>query len=316
MKDLLVKFKAAMLWHALGDALGAPFEGQSMFETCDMTKEFIITQEKYYYTDDTIMMLCIARAIVRKGEFSQEEILKEYIKAYTSHEIRGIGFTTDKALSRYVTTGVFPPGVIDKFAAGNGVAMRVTPIALFDSFKDYSILYEHIRQDAYLTHRNELAISGAFAVAIAIKEALFLSNKMKVVSKVLEILENFGIENRVYDAICKAISLAREGGDHLENLSKIGNSGYVVESVSNALYCFIVSNNPLDAVILAIRSGGDTDTNAAITGAISGAFYAEIPHNLMTKLESADEIETLALKIYKLAKKSANNIQKNDKNRL
>ena len=291
------KFFGAMLWHALGDALGSNYEFYGLEQTSKLTLEDL-ERDFYRYTDDTVMMLCIARSIVDKQGFDEKDILIRYIEEYNKSNIRGIGMTTKRALSRYIKEKIFPPGVISFWAAGNGVAMRVTPIALYCYNRREDVLYEYVRRDAYLTHRNELAISGAFAVALGIRYSFYLNDKERIVEESLRTLEKFGIANRVYDRIERAISFVERGDSHIENLEKIGTGGYVVESVACAFYCFYVSKSPLDAILLAIRGGGDTDTNAAMAGALAGAFYGYMEHEYFSKLESYDEIKNLAEQLY------------------
>ena len=76
-----------------------------------------------------------------------------------------------------------------------------------------------------------------------------------------------------------------------------------METVSSAFFCFAKASTYIDSVVMAIRGGGDTDTIAAITGAISGAYYGVggIPRGLRERVERSSYLEELAVKVYELA---------------
>jgi len=296
------KFIATMLSHALGDALGAPFEGMSTKP--NLKEEIILKRDFYKYTDDTIMSLIIARSIVKNGKYNPEDIAKGYLEWLYSGDLRGIGVTTYSALRNLdLSKDYRRSGIINKWAAGNGVAMRIHPIALFLIKAPLDELYETIRVESYITHRNELAISGAFAVALMIKRAVEAKKKEEVIEYAIKNLEEFGIENRVYDSLIQALDLYNKGEEYFGAVYKLGNSGFVVHTVSLTAFTFLVSRSVMETIINLIRAGGDTDTNAAIGAAIAGAFYG-LETDIETRsysLESRDEIISLAKELYKLA---------------
>ena len=302
---MLSKFRGCFLGLALGDALGAPFEGSGCLG--NDVSDRILNRNYLEYTDDTIMALCIARSIISVRNIDPSDIAENYAKWFLSEDLRGIGITVFNALSNYVRSRDWKScGVIDFWAAGNGVAMRVAPIALFDLNSSEETLYEHIRLDGWITHKNELAISGAFAVALAIRQAIKSSSKREVADYVKAKLEEFGILNRVYDAVLNAIKLSSENIDDLKAFVVLGTSGYVVHTVASAIYAFLTKDSYIETILSLIRAGGDTDTNAAVAGAIAGAFYGceKIPSELIEKLEDKDEILKIADELYALVMNS------------
>jgi ADP-ribosylglycohydrolase len=56
-------------------------------------------------------------------------------------------------------------------------------------------------------------------------------------------------------------------------LASLGTSGYVPESIGAAFYCLLATSSFEDAVVMAVKGGGDTDTIAAMTGAMAGTYY-------------------------------------------
>ena len=78
-------------------------------------------------------------------------------------------------------------------------------------------------------------------------------------------------------------------------VEEIRGSGYVVESLEAALWCFQRTDNFRDAVLAATNLGQDADTTAAICGQLSGGYYGEtgIPEEWLTRLAMAHEIGVL-----------------------
>lgn len=81
---------------------------------------------------------------------------------------------------------------------------------------------------------------------------------------------------------------------------EIRGSGYVVESLEAALWCFWTSENFEQAVLKATNLGDDADTTAAICGQLAGAFYGVqgIPSHWLDRLTMKNEISTLADQLY------------------
>ncbi len=293
------RFRGCLLGLALGDALGAPYEGS--LGLIDFDLNAILSLSKLRYTDDTIMALCIAKSLISKRKFDPSDIAENYLKWFLSGNLRGIGMTVYKALSNYAKSRNWKScGIIDFWAAGNGVAMRVAPIALFDINASEEVLYEHVRLDGWITHKNELAISGAFTVALAIRAAIKGYRKEKLIDYVKSQLENFGILNRVYDALLKAIELYGKKTNEISAFKALGTTGYVVHTIGSAIYAFLIRDNFMDTISILIRAGGDTDTNAAVAGAIAGAYYGyeNLPMNLLRRLENFENILEMADKLY------------------
>ena len=83
-------------------------------------------------------------------------------------------------------------------------------------------------------------------------------------------------------------------------------SGYAVESLEAALWCFLRTDNFRDAVLEAVNLGDDADTTAAVCGQVAGAFYGEagIPPEWLGRLVLREEIGGLADRLRAWRKKS------------
>jgi ADP-ribosylglycohydrolase len=81
-------------------------------------------------------------------------------------------------------------------------------------------------------------------------------------------------------------------------LSDISSSFYIVDTLESILWCFMKSENYLEAVVAAINLGDDTDTIGALTGALAGIKYgyASIPKGWLDKLLKLDYITDLSNK--------------------
>jgi len=202
--DIEDKFIGTLVGLAVGDALGAPFEFMHYKRLLKLKNEEIFKTAAedglLRYTDDTLMAIALARAIVDAKKFDPSAVAEEYYKWYLSGDLRGIGITVNRALANYGKTRNWKEcGILDKFAAGNGTAMRVAPLALYNYKASLRKLYEEVRYDSIITHYNEEAITGAFVVALAIKQILEGARKEDILDKLIGTLESFGIKNAVFD---------------------------------------------------------------------------------------------------------------------
>ena len=95
----------------------------------------------------------------------------------------------------------------------------------------------------------------------------------------------------------KEISL----GDYFEKAeNQIQGTGYVVQSLEAALWCFWTTESYQDAILKAANLGDDADTTAAVCGQVAGTYYGAsgIPKHWLEKLLMREEIEDLAEKLF------------------
>jgi ADP-ribosyl-[dinitrogen reductase] hydrolase len=137
------------------------------------------------------------------------------------------------------------------------------------------------------THAANEAIECAQLLGAQLRAALSGANKQ-------EVLSSSGYEPHAQ----KVVALANASyTDKCEQ--QIKGSGYVVESLEAALWCFLTTNSYKEAVLKAANLGDDADTTAAIVGQLAGAFYgvSAIPEHWLTSLAMREEIEDLALQL-------------------
>ena len=100
-----------------------------------------------------------------------------------------------------------------------------------------------------------------------------------------------------------AIAALARGGYRARSEREIRGSGYVVESLEAALWCFARADSFAEAVLLAVNLGDDADTTGAICGQLAGAHFGErdLPADWRAQLAQGDEIRQLALRLARVA---------------
>jgi ADP-ribosyl-[dinitrogen reductase] hydrolase len=143
---------------AIGDALGMPFEGmpaRTIRDRYGVVTEFMAGQglSAGQYTDDTKMMLCIAESIVERDQVAPEDIARRFVDWFDGGDLRGIGHTCLESILK-LKRGIRwrESGRRGKWAAGNGTAMRIAPVGLFDCH-DLERLKEDCWATSVITHK-------------------------------------------------------------------------------------------------------------------------------------------------------------------
>ena len=79
----------------------------------------------------------------------------------------------------------------------------------------------------------------------------------------------------------------------------IRSSGFVIDTLEAAFWCFLTTDNYKDAVLKAVNLGDDTDTTGAVTGALAGLAYGleSIPQEWLDQLAAYDEVRRIAVKM-------------------
>lgn len=267
---------ATLVGCAIGDALGNPFEMKPAASPLLKQWDGLFKAggtfwkgEAGQYTDDTLMSIALAESLLANDGFDPEKVAAEYLAWYNSGNTRGIGSTTASAMVRLkLGANHTESGLTNLDAAGNGTAMRASPLGLFYK-DDLHNLLRAATADASITHNSMEPQMGSIAVALG---TAFIVNGADPYDALVE------IEDILSDCYVKAkLTLAKQlidkGVDYEHALAEIGTSGYVADSVGAAFYCLTACDNFKDTVIMAVRGGGDTDSIAAIAGAMAGTYY-------------------------------------------
>jgi poly(ADP-ribose) glycohydrolase ARH3 len=283
---LLERFHGCLLGLAVGDALGGRFEGQSPDWIAGRfpTLEVLLADapaDTIHYTDDTQMAIGVAETLIENLDILEDRLRHHFVANYVPS--RGYGRGARCVLEamqegqdyKEVAATHFPGGSL-----GNGAAMRVAPVGLF-FHDDLDQVWERARLSALPTHIHPLGIEGAqllaVAVALCLRQAPF--DRTAFFGELLRRCQSDDYRERLgWAATAQAP----------DDLARIGNGIKALESVPTAIALFASAPESYSEVIgRAILLGGDTDTIAAMSGALSGAYLGAdaIPAGLLSRLE-------------------------------
>jgi len=267
-KDCLDRVQGCLIGQLVGDALGSLVEFK--------TAESIIT--KYpdgvremvdggtwdtiagQPTDDSELALMLARTLVKNKSFDVEEVHKAYLYWLNSHPFdRG-----DTIVSGLI-------GEHNPDSQANGALMRISPLGIFGVNYDLKLVADWARQDAAITHIHQICqdINALFCMAIA-----HVIRTSCDATQLYEQIVNWHTEmntpnTEVNDIIRKVIQDSAKSPPE----DFIILQGWVLIAFQNALYQLLHAPSVEDAIVNTVMMGGDTDTNAAICGALLGAVY-------------------------------------------
>ena len=295
------RFRGCILGGAIGDAYGSAYENISKEDNSETTyypfgKPEIKVAE-WRITDDTQLTLATCEAITENETFDVKFFADKYLDFYKSKKITGIGASTLKAMQELEVGGHWSlVGRKGEYAAGNGAAMRITPLG-FESNFTRSV----IKDICNITHQNDEAYVGSLSVVIAIQS--IINETWTGEENLLQIIINQIPDTRVRDRLIEIDNLKCD----LIEVGKLGNDGYVVNSVPLAI-AFASKVNEIGLSKMykqIIELGGDTDTNCSIAGQIAGTLIGvrDIPNDLIDKLKELNEYSWINTTIEKYINK-------------
>lgn len=270
-----------ILGGAIGDSAGIAFEG------CNAGTELPVDLELTRLSDDTQLTLATCEAIAESGHVDPAEIAAAFLRWYREDRLFGIGASTYTALrSLHLGSHWAIAGRSGEYAAGNGAAMRIAPLAFCVGEDDMTTIGDVVR----ITHHNDEAFVGALAVYEAIRRRDRLS--VDILTELAGELPDTGLRDRI-------VALAGRQGESTSELgAEFGASGYVVESVPLAIYAACtVHDIGFEAMLRQlIKAGGDTDTTCSIAGQIAGAAIGmgALPKRLVDRLPDRDLVTRVA----------------------
>lgn len=282
-----------MLGTAIGDALGRPVEGHPQVSE-SYVEEIRSGPRSMIYTDDTAMTIWLVESLLAVGEFDGADMSMRFAEGYQREPRRGYGANVIDVFSRVLRGFEWSETARSQFGGsgsyGNGAAMRVAPVAMWE-YQDIEATVRLARQTAEVTHTHPVGVEGAMIQAVGAGHALRDDFDADVLLGDLDVRVN----TEIFRSKLGALPTALERSDDDYARSHLGNGVSAGNSVVTALYCFLVSEDFEDSVVRAVRIGGDTDTIAAMTGALAGARYggSQIPE-MWTGVEGGERLVELA----------------------
>ncbi len=241
------------------------------------------------WTDDTSMALCLAHSLVHSRGFNAADQMNRYCNwrsvGYMSSNGRcfDIGMTVASALDRYLLNGDPYAGSPDPRAAGNGALMRLAPVPMYFC-ENIEAVVKFAGESTRTTHGAREAIECSKVFGLQLRAALLGSSKDEVLAAGL------------CKDLCPSVGAVALGEFRDKSREEVKGSGYCVQALEAALWCFATTETFETAVLTAANLGDDADTTAAICGQLAGAFYGAscIPAHWLERLVMRTEIAAIA----------------------
>lgn len=280
VKSIQDKARGSLMGLAVGDALGGPTEGKTREEISarwGTVMDFL--SDDQIGSDDTEYALFNAKLLLdKKRVITQEDVAaawkKEIIKSNNTY--KGAGFSEVITIQNLLK-GLHPPQSGQHLHSwSDGLAMRVAPFGIV-SVGDPEFAAYLASVDGSISHSGEGIYSGQ-AVAAAIATAMSNDNLDKIISSALSVIPK---DSWTYSSINRAVQIGSDAKDVWNALDPLYNSlvdsfyfwtDVAPEAVGLAFGIIKAASGKFeDAVLGSINLGRDTDTIAAISGAICGA---------------------------------------------
>jgi poly(ADP-ribose) glycohydrolase ARH3 len=287
------RFRGLMLGTAVGDALGRPVEGHP--EVSESYIDEILAGPRWMiYTDDTAMTMWLAESLLAADGFDGADMSMRFAEGYQREPFRGYGANVIDVFSRVLRGFEWSETARSQFGGtgsyGNGAAMRVAPVAMWE-YMDIAGTVRLARQTAEVTHTHPVGVEGAVVQAAAAGHALRHDFDRDALLGDLD----ERVRSQIFRSKLEVLPTAIERSDDDYARLHLGNGVSAGNSVITALYCFLASHEFEDAVVRAVKMGGDADTIAAMAGALAGARYGAtaIPE-VWTGVEGGERLVELA----------------------
>lgn len=227
-----------MLGAIIGDLAGSIYEFDQVKKHSNVNVNNII-EDNAFFSDDTILTIAIADAIINKKDYSQT--LKDYALKYSDQVPKDIPYFKTMFSPGFIAWA--KSGDVGK-SFGNGAMMRVSPVGyLFDTETD---VIENARLATIPSHNTFEAINLATTIALIIFYARKGFSKEEIIDKL-----NLEIKTPILEKF-----------------------NYTCEdTIDVCLYSLFNSNSFEESIRTVISFGGDTDTNACIVGSMAEAMF-------------------------------------------
>lgn len=240
MQNYRNKKADAVLGAICGDIIGSVYEFDPIF-----TKEFELITDRNHLTDDTVMTLAIAKAVMDcKGDYTSLSAAAIYWMQKLGREYPNAGYGT------HFAKWIDSDNSLPYNSYGNGAAMRISPVGAIARTIEEAIELSY--KVTSVSHNHPEGIKGAEVTAVSI--FLAMDKNKEEIRRYTE-----GQYGQLKD-----LQYLSENYEYNESCQ-----GTVPESV----VCFLESIDYADAIRNCVMLGGDCDTMGAIAGAIAGAYY-------------------------------------------
>jgi len=244
-----------MLGAISGDVIGSFYEHRP-----NKSIEFQLFHERSRFTDDSVMTVAVAHAILKKGDYGVS--MRKFGRTYPN---AGYGAS--------FMEWIFEPESQSYNSWGNGSAMRVSPVGFaFDAMDE---VLSEAKRSAEVSHNHPEGIKGAQATALAIFLARTGASKESIRKEITQ---------RFHYNLDRTVEQIRPSYEF-----DVSCQGTVPE----AIVCFLDSTDYEDGIRKAVSLGGDSDTLACITGGIAHAYYKGVPAEITKRVRELLPLDLL-----------------------
>jgi ADP-ribosyl-[dinitrogen reductase] hydrolase len=260
---ILSRAQGCLLGQLAGDALGSLVEFQSpeairrkypngVRELADGGTYNTIAGQP---TDDSEMALMLARMLVDQGTYNAGEARKAYVYWLDSGPF-DYGSTVASGLR----------GRPNSDSQANGALMRISPLGIFGANYNLAQVADWAQQDAALTHPHPVCLQANVLFTMALAHAIHEgTGPQDLYQQILGWAEEMKVDETLMEAITRAFMAPP--ADYVRH------QGWVLIAFRNVLWQLLHAPNLEEGVVDTVMQGGDTDTNAAICGALLGAVH-------------------------------------------
>ena len=306
----LYQIQSVFIGLAVGDALGVPVEFKSREYLAANPVTTMIgygshRQPPGTFSDDSSLAFCLAEALALQP-FSLLKVADNFINwrkrnYWTAHgSVFDIGLGTSTAPD-FLARGIPPDlaGRMDESTNGNGSLMRIAPLLFYIHNKPITERYNIVKDVSSITHAHIRSVIACFyylefmlLVLNGVPKQQAYMDLQKTIPKFLQDLSINAQEIAIYDRLLQ------------HDISKLQayeilSSGYVLHTLEASIWCLLTTDSYETAVLQAVNLGNDTDTTAAVTGAVAGLLYGyqSIPSTWVQSLARLEDILDLCQRL-------------------
>jgi ADP-ribosylglycohydrolase len=283
---------------AIGDALGMPTQQMSReaigerygslrsFEPADAGHPLAAGMPAASITDDTEQALLLAGLLIEgDGHVDAAVFARELVRWEDRMRARGsldlLGPSTKRAVEAVIDgESVEQSG---RFGTTNGAAMRIAPVGVVVDSGDLVVLVDRVVEASRASHNTGVAIAGAAAVAAAVSAGIDGADLDEAIGLAVAAAE-LGSERGYWVAAADVAARIRWTADLVDPVDVEGSLTRIYELVGTSLasqesvpaafgVLRLFPGDPWEACLSAASLGGDSDTVAAMVGAMGGAIY-------------------------------------------
>lgn len=311
------KYRSALYAGIVGDALGVPVEFSPREELALRSVKNMLGYGRYdqpagTWSDDTSLALCTMESLLEG--YDLEDLGQKFCKWLFESYWTATGYVFDAGLTTFVALDTIrtdkksarESGCAGEDNNGNGSLMRILPVALYFAQAPLEHMLTAVHEVSAITHAHPRAKMGCGIYATMVTELLRTPDPEKAYRAAAASARDYYQRSDEFRDELEQFSRVLE----LELLSlpqkEIGSSGYVVDTLEAAIWCFLRNGSTRDVLLAAINLGLDTDTTGMVAGGLAGIHYGleSIPEDWLNTLARKEELDTLITSFVEAALKN------------